>query len=170
VKKTAVHSPRVFGAKPGTITGTAKLVTATAGHRASYEWEYSPDGGKTWVTAPATLQAKTTVPGLLARATGGRWPARRRTRTDLGYTDPVPRDITSAADARYHELLRAQRPEARLEQAAALTRAVRQLAEAGIRQRHPGASDLEVRVRLTARLYGRQAAERLFGDVPADAV
>ena len=59
-----MRSPRVFGAKPGTITGTAKLVTASAGHRASYEWEYSTDGGKAWVTAPATLQAKTTVTGL----------------------------------------------------------------------------------------------------------
>jgi hypothetical protein len=47
---------------------------------------------------------------------------------------------------------------------------MRQLAEAGIRQRHPGASDAEVRVRLAARLYGRGIAERLFGDLPADAV
>jgi hypothetical protein len=67
-------------------------------------------------------------------------------------------------------LLRAQSPAARLEQAAALTRAVRQLAEAGIRQRHPAASEAEVRVRLTVRLYGRDAAVRLFGDVPDDAV
>jgi hypothetical protein len=47
---------------------------------------------------------------------------------------------------------------------------VRQLAEAGIRQRHPHASDSEVRVRLTVRLYGRDVARRLFGAVPADAV
>jgi hypothetical protein len=82
----------------------------------------------------------------------------------------VPRDTTAAADARYHELLRAQQPAARLEQAAALTRAVRRLAEAGIRQRHPGATESEVRVRLATRLYGREVAERLFGAVPADAV
>jgi DNA-binding MarR family transcriptional regulator len=82
----------------------------------------------------------------------------------------VPGDTSPAADARYHELLRAQSPAARLEQAAALTRAVRQLAEAGIRQRHPGASDAEVRVRLTVRLYGREVAARLFGAVPADAI
>jgi DNA-binding MarR family transcriptional regulator len=82
----------------------------------------------------------------------------------------VNRDTSPEASARYHELLRAQSPAARLEQAAALTRAVRQLAEAGIRQRHPAASDAEVRVRLTVRLYGREAAMRLFGDVPDGAV
>jgi hypothetical protein len=69
VKKTVVRSPRVFGAKPGAVTGTAKLLTASAGHRASYEWEYSTDGGKTWVTTPVTLQAKTTVLGLTAGTT-----------------------------------------------------------------------------------------------------
>ena len=53
----------------GGVTGTAKLVAASAAHRASYEWEYSTDGGKTWVTAPATLQAKTTVTGLTAGTT-----------------------------------------------------------------------------------------------------
>ena len=83
---------------------------------------------------------------------------------------PVPRDTTPEGDARYHELLRAQQPAARLAQAAALTQAVRQLAQAGIRHRHPQASDAEVRIRLTARLYGRDAAQRLFGAVPADAI
>jgi hypothetical protein len=69
VRKTVVHSPRVFGAKPGAVTGTAKVFAASAGHRASYEWEYSTDGGKTWVTAPVTLQAKTVVTGLTAGTT-----------------------------------------------------------------------------------------------------
>jgi hypothetical protein len=52
----------------------------------------------------------------------------------------------------------------------ALSRALRQPAEAGIRERHPVADDAEVRVRLTVRLYGREAAKRLFGDLPDDAV
>jgi hypothetical protein len=42
------------------------LVVAQAGNRASYEWEYSSDLGKTWVLLPPTLQAKTTVSGLQA--------------------------------------------------------------------------------------------------------
>jgi hypothetical protein len=82
----------------------------------------------------------------------------------------VLRDTDPASAARYHELLRAQAPHQRLAQAAALTRMTRQLALAGIRQRHPGASADEVRARLIVRLYGREVAERLCGTVPADAI
>ena len=64
VKKTPVRKPRVFEAAAGAATGSAKLVAASAGPRSSYEWEYSIDGGKTWVTAPVTLQARTLVSGL----------------------------------------------------------------------------------------------------------
>jgi hypothetical protein len=46
----------------------------------------------------------------------------------------------------------------------------RQLALAGIRERHPGAPADEVRARLIVRLYGRVVAERLCGTVPADAI
>jgi hypothetical protein len=47
----------------------AKVVAASAARRASYEWQYSADGGKTWITAPATLQAKTKISGLAQEAT-----------------------------------------------------------------------------------------------------
>jgi hypothetical protein len=69
LRKPTVRAARVFAAKPGAVSGTAQLVAASAARRASYEWEYSTDGGKTWVTAPSTLQAKTTVPGLTPGAT-----------------------------------------------------------------------------------------------------
>jgi hypothetical protein len=64
VRKVPVRPTRVFGAKPGPVSGSAKLTAAVAARRASYEWEYSIDGGKTWVSAPSSLQAKTTVAGL----------------------------------------------------------------------------------------------------------
>jgi hypothetical protein len=64
VKKTPVHAKRVFAAKVGAVSGSVKLVTDAAARRASYEWQYSIDGGKTWVSAPSTLQTKTTVSGL----------------------------------------------------------------------------------------------------------
>jgi hypothetical protein len=60
-------------------------------------------------------------------------------------------------------------PEQRLEAAMRLSRGVRELALAGIREMHPGATEEELRVRLTVRLYGREAALRLFGTVPDDA-
>jgi hypothetical protein len=69
LRKPTVRAPRVFAANPGALSGTAQLVAASAARRASYEWEYSADGGKTWITAPSTLQAKTTVPGLTLGAT-----------------------------------------------------------------------------------------------------
>jgi hypothetical protein len=64
VKKAAVRKPRVFGAATGPVSGSAKLVAPSSGSRASYEWQSSVDGGKTWVTAPATMQASTVVEGL----------------------------------------------------------------------------------------------------------
>ncbi|MBK8251747.1 MAG: hypothetical protein IPK82_03655 [Polyangiaceae bacterium] len=60
-------------------------------------------------------------------------------------------------------------PENRLEAAVRLSQAVREMALAGIRERHPAADEQELRVRLTVRLYGRECARRLFGNVPEDA-
>ena len=61
-------------------------------------------------------------------------------------------------------------PAQRLAAADRLSTAVRELATAGIRERHPNADEHEIRVRLTVRMYGRAAAVRLFRDVPSDAV
>jgi hypothetical protein len=32
--------------------------------RASHDWQYSTDGGKTWTAVPTTLQGKTAITGL----------------------------------------------------------------------------------------------------------
>ena len=64
VRKRPARRARVFAAKPGSASGSAALIAASAGHRAFYEWQYSTDGGKTWVSASTTLQAKTTVTGF----------------------------------------------------------------------------------------------------------
>jgi hypothetical protein len=64
VRKVPVRPTRVFAAKPGPVSGSAKLTATIAARRASYDWEYSTDGGKTWVSTPSSLQAKTTVTGL----------------------------------------------------------------------------------------------------------
>jgi hypothetical protein len=92
------------------------------------------------------------------------WPDRR------GTIENVIEDTSPAALDRYHELLRAQAPYQRLAQAMAFSRTVRELAVAGIRLRHPAASERELRVRLVVRLYGPSAGRRLFGQIPADAV
>jgi len=69
VRKPAVRKPRVFAASQGAVSGSAKLVAPSAGPRTSYEWEVSTDGGKTWVAAPPSIQAKTSVQGLASGTT-----------------------------------------------------------------------------------------------------
>jgi hypothetical protein len=59
----------VFAAKHGRTSGVATVVAASAGHRASYEWQYTADGGKTWLAMPVTLQAKTTIAELTPGST-----------------------------------------------------------------------------------------------------
>lgn len=76
-------------------------------------------------------------------------------------TDTSPRQ-----QRRYTELLRAQDPVTRMGAAGALTRTVRTLAWAGLKERHPGESDEWLKVRLTVQLYGTAAARRIFGDHP----
>lgn len=84
------------------------------------------------------------------------------------YAAVVPPDTQPEVLDRYRERLRALGPAGRLAIAVGLGESVRSLAEAGIRARHPGASEGEVRCRLAVRLYGREAAVRLFGKVPED--
>jgi len=55
---------RGFAAMPGLVSGTVKLEAIAAAKRAAYEWEYSLDGGKTWLVAPVTLKARTSISGL----------------------------------------------------------------------------------------------------------
>jgi hypothetical protein len=69
VKKPSTHGKRVFAAKVGAVIGSVKVTAERVAARAGYEWQYSTDGGKTWVSAPTTLQAKTTVTGLTPGAT-----------------------------------------------------------------------------------------------------
>jgi hypothetical protein len=64
VRKIALHGKRQFAVKPAALLGSAVVTAPAAGNRASYAWEYSLDGGKTWVAAPITTQGKTTIAGL----------------------------------------------------------------------------------------------------------
>jgi len=64
VRKTPVPPPRVFSAKPGAVSGSVVVTAALAAKRASYEWQYSTDGGKTWIEAAPSLRARTTISNL----------------------------------------------------------------------------------------------------------
>jgi len=63
-RKATTRNKAPFVATPGLVSGNVKLVVKAAAVRASYEWEWSGDGGKTWTAVAPTLQAKTEVVGL----------------------------------------------------------------------------------------------------------
>ena len=81
----------------------------------------------------------------------------------------LQRDTSPEMETRYQERLGQLTGVERLEVAVQLSSGVRSLAEAGLRHRHPGASEEELRCRLVVLLYGRDLAARLFPAVPDDA-
>jgi hypothetical protein len=83
VKKTVTRQKQTFVVKYGPTSGTVHVVAKSAGSRASYEWQYSTDGGKTWTQVPNTLQAKTTIVGLPV-ATTVEFRYRVTTKTGMG--------------------------------------------------------------------------------------
>jgi hypothetical protein len=54
-------------AKQGATSGTVKLAAKATAARASYDREWSAEGGKTWVELGSTLQSKTTLTGVAPR-------------------------------------------------------------------------------------------------------
>ena len=64
---------------------------------------------------------------------------------------------------KYYEMLRGLSMAERARKVVGLCRTVRALAVAGIRAAHPEAGPEEIRRHLVLRLYGREAANRLFG-------
>lgn len=79
----------------------------------------------------------------------------------------LPLDVTPAQQRRHDELARRLTTEQRARLIDDLWRTGRQLAEAGVRDRPPGASEPLVRWLLTELLYGAAVAERLYGPRPA---
>ncbi len=66
VKRVTARRKRVFAVAQGDITGSVTLTAPAAKGHASYEWEVSTDGGKTWQMLPPSLWSKTVVTGLQA--------------------------------------------------------------------------------------------------------
>jgi hypothetical protein len=65
-KVTAAHKQPLSVKQ--TVSGSVKVVAkATKGARGN-EWQYSLDGGKTWIDVPPTTQANTTIHSLIPGA------------------------------------------------------------------------------------------------------
>lgn len=71
-------------------------------------------------------------------------------------------DTSPEARAVYFRRLAAMTPQERLAIASRLSRSVRRLAEAGIRDAKPGLTEAEVRHELAVRLYGPAVAAKYF--------
>jgi hypothetical protein len=82
-KRKPARSKAPLAVKPGTSSGSVRVAAKAAAHRASYEWQWSGDGGKTWTPVPSTLQSKTTIAGL-PTATNCQFRYRALTRTGAG--------------------------------------------------------------------------------------
>jgi hypothetical protein len=67
-RKTARQKPALAAAMASTF-GLVTLRAKAGGRRAAYEWQYSADGGKTWVPIALTTLATASVPNLTAGAT-----------------------------------------------------------------------------------------------------
>ena len=63
-RKPNTRSKVPFAVTQGATSGTVHIVAKATARRASYDWEWSNDGGKTWVALPSTLQAKTSFAGI----------------------------------------------------------------------------------------------------------
>jgi hypothetical protein len=95
LRTPAVRSKNAINVKQAPASGSVE-VTAKVGNlkRSSHEWQYSADGGKTWVTVAPTTQAKTTVTGLTPATTVV---FRTRAITPAGptaWTDPVSLQVS----------------------------------------------------------------------------
>ncbi|MCB9605660.1 MAG: hypothetical protein H6716_03660 [Polyangiaceae bacterium] len=80
-----------------------------------------------------------------------------------------PLDTAPAAHTVQLRLYRQMSPEQRSALALRMSDEIREIAAAGIRQRHPEYTEAEVRRALVCLLYGRESAQRVWPDerVPA---
>ncbi len=78
----------------------------------------------------------------------------------------LPLDVSASQQRRHDQMLRSLCEPARAALVAGLWKTGRQMAEAGVRARNPGASEPRIRWYLTALLYGEATATRLHGTKP----
>jgi hypothetical protein len=70
LRKATLKTKSEVSAKPNKKTSGSVDVTAKVGGvKASHEWQYGGDGGKTWTDAPPTLQARITLHGFTPGST-----------------------------------------------------------------------------------------------------
>ena len=77
---------------------------------------------------------------------------------------PQSDDVGAAMDQATFDRLRSMTPAERLRVAAELTASALALTLAGLRMRHPTASEAELRMRAGVQRYGRECLARFYGE------
>lgn len=80
----------------------------------------------------------------------------------MATSQQVPNDTSKESEQAYLKLLREAPPWRKAAMVNSLTRACQELALAGIRLRHPNASEKEIRMRLAALWIDREVMIRVF--------
>ncbi len=84
LRKVPTRNKPLLALNKGATTGTVKAVAkATKGAKAN-EWQYSLDGGKTWIDVPPTTKANTSIQNLTPGSTVS---IRQRVLTKAGQSD-----------------------------------------------------------------------------------
>ena len=139
----------------------SRVAVASSMHRAAQSGGLCTDRGR-------SLQNLATM-GVDDRA-GTAWlrlaAARHTFRYDSLVIPARPRDTSPDADSAQFQLLRRMTPQQRAEIMTALTFAVQDLAMAGVRQRFPGESEDQLRLRLAADRLGENAVRRIWPNQP----
>lgn len=81
---------------------------------------------------------------------------------------PQSSDTSEAADRIQFEILRRMSPAERGQLMTEMTLAVQRLAFAGMRERHPDATDDEIWLRLAVERLGRETVRKVYGSAPDD--
>lgn len=81
---------------------------------------------------------------------------------------PQSPDTSEAVDRLVFERYRQMQPREKVRMVMELNRTVEAMALAGLRMRHPDASERELRLRLAARRYGRELVIQAFGWDPGE--
>jgi hypothetical protein len=83
LRKTAARHTNDLSVKQ-IVSGSVKVVAKAVKGAKAHEWQYSTDGGKTWIDAPSTTKSSTTISGLLPGTTVS---YRNRVLTTSGHSD-----------------------------------------------------------------------------------
>ena len=92
--KVGLRTKPLLAVKPGPTSGSVHAVAKATQGAGANEWQYSTDGGKTWLDAPSTTRASTVIVGLTPMSTVL---VRQRVVTKLGVSDwsvPVPHVVS----------------------------------------------------------------------------